>query len=120
MSLAQFDLETLRLNPQLPIYANDMSNPCEVIIDEQTIEQIILIPAGPVATNEKYNPFVPTLGQTIFTLSGIPTIPNLSKVFVNGQSQLFIRDYSISGTQLFYLNTLYLLDSDDDLEIYFI
>jgi len=97
-----------------------MSITCEVFIEEEPIEEILLIPAGPVATNEKYNSFVPTLGQTVFTLTDIPTIPSLSQLFVNGQKQLFIRDYSISGTQLTYLNALYLLNSADDLEIYFI
>ena len=97
-----------------------MSNPCEVIIEEEPIEQILLIPAGPVATNEKYNSFIPTVGQTVFTLTDIPTIPSLSRLFVNGHHRAFIRHYTISGTQLTYLDNGYSLDPDEHLDFYFI
>ena len=97
-----------------------MAITCEVFIEEEPIEEILLIPAGPVATNEKYNSFVPTLGQTVFTLSDIPTIPSLSRLFVNGVQRAFIRHYTISGSQLTYLDNGYPLDPDDDLDFYFI
>jgi len=47
---------------------------------------------------EKIDPFVPTTGQTIFTLSEIPIDPNQPKVNLNGQKLNVGQNVFFSGT----------------------
>jgi hypothetical protein len=56
-------------------------------------------------------------GQTAFTLSTIPTIPHLSRLFLNGVKALYAVDYSINEVQLNWLGVT--LSDDDELEIFY-
>lgn len=67
-----------------------------------------------------YEFFIPTLNQTIFTLSNILTGAEviLSKVFINGQKIALTTCYTISGSQLTVILP-YSLNTGDILEIYY-
>ena len=64
--------------------------------------------------------FIPTSGQTIFTLSQIPNASQilLSQAYLNGQDIDLGTSYTISGSQLIVILP-YLLSNQDDLKIYY-
>jgi hypothetical protein len=67
-----------------------------------------------------YQSFIPTTGQTVFTLNNIPTGAQiiLSQVYINGQKIAYITCYTITGTQLTVILP-YSLNNEDFLEIYY-
>ena len=54
-------------------------------------------------------------GQTVWTLIKVPVNPELSELYLNGQKQRFLYDYSING-QILTWQTL-ILSTTDYLEI---
>ena len=89
------------------------------IFNTKEINTVACIGPSSGEIREQLDQFVPLNGQTIFTLSKIPTSPDESRLFINGQKLKFVRDYVIAGSQLTYLNSLYILNTNDDLEIYY-
>jgi hypothetical protein len=61
--------------------------------------------------------FIPTIGQTLFTLASFPAPGGLSAVVVNGMTYEEGHDYTISGPSLTWLNTSALLDTSDRLVV---
>jgi hypothetical protein len=56
-------------------------------------------------------------GQTVFTLAAIPTLPQLSRLFLNGVKATYAIDYTINSAQLTWLGVA--LANDDELEIFY-
>jgi hypothetical protein len=56
-------------------------------------------------------------GQTAFTLSTIPAIPNLSILSINGIKQRWGIDYSIAATSLTWTNASFTLETTDHMDI---
>lgn len=76
---------------------------------------------GPGGFNRREQTFVPTLGQTVFTLTAAPVTPNDTSLFVNTVKYLFGIDYTVVGSALTWLDVEFALDSEDALEvIYFV
>ncbi len=59
--------------------------------------------------------FIPTAGQTVFTLSSGPTDSNSTVVVVNGVIADDTTDYTVSGTTLTWLDTEHTLNGSDKL-----
>ena len=65
--------------------------------------------------------FTPTLGQTIFILSQTPSDDNDVQMFVNSIKTILGTNYTAVGTTVTWLDTPYILDTSDKVEIvYFI
>lgn len=60
---------------------------------------------------DKRDLFIPTSGQTIFTLSDTPNVLANFEIFVNGEYAT--DEFSVSGTQITFINTAYTLDITD-------
>lgn len=61
--------------------------------------------------------FTPTLGQTIFTLSGVPVVPDDTSMFVNTVKYLYSVHFTVAGNQLTWLDVGFTLDTVDSVEI---
>jgi hypothetical protein len=75
-----------------------------------TPAQDFLAQPGLAAQEDEY---VATVGQVTFILSQTPTDPVSVTVAVNGVIYDDISDYTVSGTTLTWLNTLFSLDTGD-------
>jgi hypothetical protein len=56
-------------------------------------------------------------GQTVFTLESIPTLPQLSRLFLNGVKATYASHYTVNAAQLTWLGIA--LSDDDELEIFY-
>jgi hypothetical protein len=56
-------------------------------------------------------------GQTVFTLTSIPTLPHLSRLFLNGVKATYGSSYMVNSAQLVWLGVE--LSDDDELEIFY-
>ena len=66
--------------------------------------------------------FTATAGQTAFALSGSPTLPDFSQVWVyrNGAKLLANVDYTVAGSTVTLVETSYSVYADDTIEIQYI
>lgn len=58
-------------------------------------------------------------GQNEMTLLGLPTHPQFSKLFLNGNKQIYGLNYTIQAKTLTWLEQEYILNVSDILEIYY-
>jgi hypothetical protein len=102
------------------IEITDQKEVIELETDITKVIEVTNVNATFVGVGDNYEVFIPTTGQTIFTLSNSLTGPQitLSKVFINGQKIAHVTCYTISGTQLTVILP-YSLNSGDTLEIYY-
>jgi len=63
--------------------------------------------------------FIPTLGQTEFTMAGSPTPSIVPILTVNGTEYEILTDYTLSGSTLTWLDNLFTLDGSDVVRIYY-
>lgn len=64
--------------------------------------------------------FAPTSGQVTFILSQGPTDTGSFQLFVNGVEQSEGVDYTVSGTNLTWLNSCFVLEPGDTVRAYYI
>jgi hypothetical protein len=125
------DQQTIEITDQQKVIELDsvVASTIEVTEQQEVIElkdevsdtiQVVNVNGAFVNVGDNYEVFIPTTGQTIFTLSNSLTGPQitLSKVFINGQKIAHVTCYTISGTQLTVILP-YSLNSGDTLEIYY-
>lgn len=68
-------------------------------------------PVSPTGVTAEKDIFSPTDGQTIFTLSHVPTQPNSMNFTVNGQGQTPGLDYTLVGNTLTFLNSSFVMEA---------
>ena len=61
--------------------------------------------------------FTPISLQTVFTLSGSPSTPNDTAMFINTVKYLYTVNFTVSGNQVTWLNVGFTLDAQDVVEI---
>jgi len=69
--------------------------------------------------NFNLDSFAPILGQTLFALTAVPSVPTEVLVYVNGVLYRIGVDYTVLGTALTWLNVLFGLGPPDVLEVYY-
>lgn len=78
-------------------------------------------PGGTVDGNVRDELPIVNAGDTMFNLSQVVTDPSLTRVFLNGQKLIYGQGYNFSSSMaiLVYISSLYDLEPDDTLEIYY-
>jgi hypothetical protein len=92
----------------------------DVTINSQTVSPIIN-PTGITilnSSNQIYQQFAATNGQSIFTLNQLSSTPSLSTVYRNGVKQVFGSDYNINSLNLNWLG--FRLSAGEIIEIYYL
>lgn len=76
-------------------------------------------PLNPALLVDYRDEFTATDGQTTFTLTHAPSNPDATTLYVNAGKYDIGDDYTISGTTLTWLNSAFLLDAGDNIELYY-
>jgi hypothetical protein len=72
---------------------------------------------GTGVVDQREEVFTPSLGQTVFNLSATPNPANDTSVFVNTVKYIYGVNFTVSGTQVTWLDSPFTLDSLDVVEI---
>ncbi|MBW4596201.1 MAG: hypothetical protein KME46_25685 [Brasilonema angustatum HA4187-MV1] len=90
----------------------------DITISELRSRGVQPFPSPPPPKVEQRQQFIPTYGQTRFTLFTTPKYPHLTKLFINGLKALFGTEYVIDASQLTWTG-YYVLQPDDYVEIFY-
>lgn len=90
-----------------------------VFTSDGSAEVMLLgVPGGGGTGTFQIDTFSPTDGQTLFTLSQVPSAPTTALVYLNGQ-EIGADQYTIVGTAFTWLNLLFPLDAGDNVTVYY-